>query len=64
MSFPQREEAAPVSDEAALPSDCRFREDLMYLGKGDLQGASEWKNTLEQKQRYDAKLRKESGKHK
>lgn len=40
-----------------LPSDCRYREDIIYLHAEDIQGASEWKRNLEEKQRRDAKLR-------
>eukprot|EP00163_Fabomonas_tropica_P033719 TRINITY_DN89_c0_g1_i8.p1 TRINITY_DN89_c0_g1~~TRINITY_DN89_c0_g1_i8.p1 ORF type:complete len:420 (-),score=75.48 TRINITY_DN89_c0_g1_i8:21-1280(-) len=40
-----------------LPSDCRFREDLQHLLKGDVDGAQHWKVVLEEKQRYDRKLR-------
>jgi len=47
----------PVDDP--LPSDCRFREDLIALAKGDLEGATHWKQALEVKQRREAKLRKD-----
>jgi len=43
--------------ENALPSDCRFREDLQALAKGDLAEGAECKQMLEERQRYDAKLR-------
>jgi hypothetical protein len=42
---------------APLPSDCRFREDLVALHSGDVKGAQEWKKTLEERQRTQAKLR-------
>jgi len=47
----------PVDDP--LPSDCRFREDVIYLAKGDIDSANQWKGKLEVKQRKEAKLRKE-----
>ncbi len=43
--------------EHALPSDCRHREDLQALAKGDLDEGAECKLMLEERQRYDAKLR-------
>jgi len=48
---------SPVSDP--LPSDCRYREDLIALTKGDIEEATKWKSILEVKQRKEAKLRKE-----
>jgi len=42
-----------------LPSDCRFREDLIALSKNDYDAATEWKAKLENKQRREAKLRKD-----
>eukprot|EP01017_Pseudomicrothorax_dubius_P034450 TRINITY_DN4722_c0_g1_i1.p1 TRINITY_DN4722_c0_g1~~TRINITY_DN4722_c0_g1_i1.p1 ORF type:complete len:695 (+),score=157.69 TRINITY_DN4722_c0_g1_i1:65-2149(+) len=42
-----------------LPSDCRFREDLIYLAKRDLVKAQEHKIRLEVIQRADRKLRHE-----
>jgi len=41
-----------------LPSDCRFREDLRRLAEGDVDGAQAAKESLENMQRADAKLRK------
>jgi len=49
----------PSPADDPLPSDCRFREDLIALGKGDLEAANQWKGTLEIKQRGEAKLRKD-----
>jgi hypothetical protein len=46
----------PVDDP--LPSDCRFREDLIALRKDEMENASKWKVKLEQKQRKEAKWRK------
>lgn len=44
-------------DERPLPSDSRFREDLQALALGDLGAAQLAKETLENRQRADAKLR-------
>jgi hypothetical protein len=38
----QREIPAPEVDGVVLPSDARFREDLLYLQSGDLQQSSEY----------------------
>lgn len=46
----------PIDDP--LPSDCRFREDLIALRKDELENASKWKVKLEQKQRKEAKWRR------
>ena len=40
-----------------LPSDFRFREDLIWLKYGNANHASDWKIRLEEQQRYDRKLR-------
>lgn len=40
-----------------LPSDSRFRKDLEVLHQGDVKGAQEWKEKLENDQRKDKKLR-------
>lgn len=40
-----------------LKSDCRYREDLIYLIKNDLNNAQNWKTQLEVLQRHDRKLR-------
>ncbi|KAK9833077.1 hypothetical protein WJX74_006386 [Apatococcus lobatus] len=45
-------------DPAALPSDCRFREDLVALRAGDVKQSQVLKEQLEVRQRQDAKLRK------
>jgi hypothetical protein len=52
VSIPQ-----PIPDP--LPSDSRFREDLVALQSGDIDLANDAKIKLENKQRRDAKLRKE-----
>jgi len=49
----------PKPIDNPLPSDSRFREDLVALQNGDIDLANEMKITLENKQRRDAKLRKE-----
>jgi len=40
-----------------LPSDSRFRSDLVALRAGDVEKAKECKNVLEERQRYEKKLR-------
>eukprot|EP01017_Pseudomicrothorax_dubius_P030288 TRINITY_DN3765_c0_g1_i1.p1 TRINITY_DN3765_c0_g1~~TRINITY_DN3765_c0_g1_i1.p1 ORF type:complete len:420 (-),score=77.35 TRINITY_DN3765_c0_g1_i1:278-1537(-) len=45
-----------------LPSDCRFREDLLWTGAGNLAQAEAWKLALEERQRADRRLRESSGK--
>jgi len=40
-----------------LPSDCRFREDLVFLRNGDEETAATWKAELEKRQRHEQKLR-------
>ena len=37
----------PIPVKYALPSDCRFREDIYYLSLGDLLKAAKWKAQLE-----------------
>jgi hypothetical protein len=49
----------PVPVEEALPSDCQFREDLIAL-KTNATLAQTYKTQLEEKQRYDNKLRKQA----
>lgn len=51
----QPEEWQP--EEAPLPSDCRYRQDLALLAAGDVKAAQAAKEALEQRQRQDAKLR-------
>jgi hypothetical protein len=45
--------------ETPLPSDSRFRQDLVYLKKKDIDESAKWKATLEQKQRKEEAWRKE-----
>jgi hypothetical protein len=49
----------PVVEKLALPSDSRFRPDIQCMVRGDMQAAAEAKLRLEEKQRRDAKMRKE-----
>ncbi|KYQ96866.1 oxysterol binding family protein [Tieghemostelium lacteum] len=51
-------------EEDPLPSDSRFRLDLKYLKEGDIEKAKMYKAQLEDKQRAEAKSRKESLKKK
>ncbi|GAX74184.1 hypothetical protein CEUSTIGMA_g1633.t1 [Chlamydomonas eustigma] len=43
--------------ENPLPSDCRYRKDLVVLETGDVIESQKWKERLEQMQRNDKKLR-------
>lgn len=52
---------SPLPIEKPLMSDCRHRQDLIFLKQGDQTKAQEWKHTLEEIQRRDRKLRKEGG---
>jgi len=45
----------PVNDP--LPSDVRFREDMIWLKYGNLTNAGDWKVRLEEQQRWDRKMR-------
>ena len=76
----------PIAVDSPLPSDCRYREDIIYLKAQDIPAAGEyvqpshylllplnsltrsltcsvrqcrWKHTLEERQRRDARLRKD-----
>ncbi|CEL98315.1 unnamed protein product [Vitrella brassicaformis CCMP3155] len=49
----------PVGGTDVLPSDCRYREDLIYLAHGDEDQAQRWKLALEVRQRRDRSLRNE-----
>lgn len=48
----------PIPHPAPLPSDCKFRADLLALAAGDLDLAQAKKEELENLQRAEAKLRK------
>mmetsp|Transcript_19300 Transcript_19300/g.18997 ORF Transcript_19300/g.18997 Transcript_19300/m.18997 type:complete len:280 (+) Transcript_19300:786-1625(+) len=41
----------------SLPSDCRYREDLLWLQYDNLKYSQEWKGKLEVQQRHDKKMR-------
>jgi len=62
MSEPQRIFPKKAVESVTLPSDARYREDLIHLASGDIEAATKWKHELEERQRYDAKLRKTKGK--
>jgi hypothetical protein len=54
------ERALPI--ENPIPSDFRFREDLVWLEYGNKEQAQEWKLKLEEIQRWDRALRQEAEK--
>ena len=60
VDLPLHQRPTPKPDP--LPSDSRFRQDLVALGSGDIDGAQTWKEKLENLQRGDAKLRKKGAK--
>jgi hypothetical protein len=45
-----------------LPSDCRYREDLIWLRRGNIPYADAWKDALEIRQRQDRALREKNEK--
>lgn len=45
-----------------LPSDCRYREDIVWLKKKNMKQAELWKLKLEEIQRFDRKMRTEGDK--
>lgn len=45
------------ADRVVLPSDWRYREDLIYLHRNDMKKADKWKVRLEIQQRLDRKNR-------
>eukprot|EP00743_Colponemidia_sp_Colp-15_P000527 GILK01000592.1.p1 GENE.GILK01000592.1~~GILK01000592.1.p1 ORF type:complete len:588 (-),score=111.82 GILK01000592.1:185-1948(-) len=49
----------PIPLEKPLDSDCRFREDLIWIKRNDVKKAQEWKLKLEVRQRADRKLRQD-----
>jgi len=51
-----------IPSEDPLPSDCRYRGDLIYLVKNDIPKSQEWKQKLEVKQRLEKKGRVEAEK--
>lgn len=48
--------------EHPLPSDSRFREDLIWMKKNNKKHAQEWKLKLEERQRYERKVRMDNAK--
>ena len=44
--------------EGPLPSDCRYREDILWLKYGETDLAGKWKVKLEEQQRLDRANRK------
>lgn len=48
--------------EHPLPSDSRFREDLIWVQRNNKRYAQEWKLKLEERQRYEKKLRQDYAK--
>eukprot|EP01132_Coremiostelium_polycephalum_P003275 gene3275-4102_t len=48
-----------IYSDNPLPTDCRFRDDLRYLKEGNIEKAKEYKALIEDKQRKEAKLRKD-----
>ena len=57
-SLKQSPQTKSLSVPNPLFSDCRYREDLMWLRKNDLDKAAQWKQWLEEQQRHDEKLHK------
>lgn len=51
-----------IYKENPLPSDCRFREDLIWLRRQNMDYADAWKDALEIRQRRDRKLREDAKK--
>ena len=52
----------PIPVENPLPSDCRYREDLIKLAEGDEDASQEMKVMLEEKQRRERRLREQYAK--
>ena len=51
-----------IPTRTCLPSDWRYREDLIYLFRGNMKAADKWKVRLEVQQRLDRKHRKDTTK--
>ena len=51
-----------IPNRTCLPSDWRYREDLIYLYRDNLKMADKWKVRLEVQQRLDRKNRKDIAK--
>jgi hypothetical protein len=56
---PEMRPQRPIPTRTCLPSDWRFREDLIFLKRGDMKHADRWKVRLEVQQRLDRKHRKD-----
>lgn len=52
----------PIPVANPLPSDPRFRDDLIWMHRGHEQYAAIWKSNLENQQRYERKLRADNDK--
>jgi len=52
----------PIIPDNPLPSDSRFRMDLVELQRGNIDSAQEWKTKLENKQRREKALREDGRK--
>ena len=48
--------ADPIPTTLALPSDCRFREDLISLRSGDIKGGKTFKKELMKQQDKDMRM--------
>lgn len=55
---------APIPHKDPLPSDSRYRGDLIYLCKNETNLSQDWKGKLEVKQRKEERSRKEVAKNK
>ena len=53
-----------IPEENPLPTDSRFREDLIFVKYNDFKMADKWKVKLEERQRFEKKLRIENAKKK
>ena len=53
-----------VPVENPLPSDSRFREDMLWTKRNNQKYAQEWKLKLEERQRFEKKLRLDHKKQK
>lgn len=52
----------PIIPEECLDSDCRYREDSIAFGEGDMLLSQKEKERLEDLQRYERKLRQDQEK--
>ena len=52
-----------IFDPNPLPSDWRYREDLIFVRRKDFSSADKWKDAIEIRQRRDRKEREKFGKH-